>query len=334
MAGENLPRLYNRWLQIGAYYNRELQTSAAPELFQVEPTNYCNLKCPMCPHDLMTREVGFMDLALYRSVVQQVRRYSASVRLHNMGESLLHRQISEFISYAKENGLTTILSSNASALTRRASERIIDAGLDELLISFDGVSKEIYEFCRAGANYNNVLANIDQFLQLRERRRTSSPKVTMSLIDMPLTKGEISEFIRRWSPKVDNVRIKPPRNWDGSSNRINELVSIPGQHSSGYPCSRLWTSLVVLWDGRVVPCCMDFDAKVVLGNMKEKTLAEIFNDRPMQALRAVHANAEVCKSDLCRGCSSPTRIQGHWLPLAGLSYRAITRFAQLWTAGA
>lgn len=334
MTGEGLSRFYNRWLQIGAYYNRELMTRSAPELFQIEPTNYCNLKCPMCPHDLMTREVGFMDLDLYRSVIQQVRRYSASVRLHNMGESLLHRQINEFISYAEENGLSTILSTNASALTPRVSEKIIDAGLDEILISFDGASKEIYEFCRAGARYERVLANIDQFLKLRERRRGSSPKVTMSLIDMPMTKGDISEFMRRWQPKVDKVRIKPPRNWDGSSARINELVGIPGQYPSGPPCSRLWTSLVVLWDGRVVPCCMDFDAKVVLGNLKEKTLAEIFNDLPMQNLRALHVNDQACKSDLCKGCSSPTRIDRHWLALAGLSYRAAGRFWPSRNAGA
>ena len=158
--------LHNRMLQVASYGNRSPVSLGKPFAFQIEATNYCNLRCPMCPHDLMEREVGYMSFDLFKRVIDEVRDYSTEVRLHNMGESLFHRQIDQLIDYAKANGIKTVLSSNASALTERAAIKILDAGLDELLISFDGASKETYEFLREGARYDKVLEKVEAFLAL------------------------------------------------------------------------------------------------------------------------------------------------------------------------
>lgn len=307
---KRLRALNNRWLQLVSYQQEHVVSWAKPDIFQVEPTNHCNLKCPMCPHDLMTRELGFMDLDLYRQAIDQVCDYSASVRLHNMGESLFHKRIDEFVKYARAAGIRTTLSTNASALTRRAGERILDAGLDSLLVSFDGTSKETYEYFRAGARYEQVLAKIEEFLAQRERHANQRTRVTMSLINMPMTRSEIQTFKRRWEKRVDAIRIKPPRNWDGSSERINALVDLSDQRLIDKPCFWLWSSMVILWDGRAVPCCMDYDAKSLLGNIRDKTLAEIFNDSPIRTLRELHVQNRVQASALCRGCSAPTQVSG------------------------
>lgn len=315
-VGRHLRVLANRWLQAVSYKDGHSRSWARPEIFQVEPTNYCNLRCPMCPHDLMTREVGFMDLDLFRHAVDQVKDYSASIRLHNMGESLLHKRVDEFIRYARTAGIATVLSTNASALTERSGERILDAGLDQLLISFDGASKETYETLREGARYEKVLQKVEAFLALKVKRKAKRPRITMSLINMPLTRTEIEAFKARWRSRVDAIRIKPPRNWDGSSERINRLVDLSSLRPIEHPCYWLWSSMVILWDGRVVPCCMDYDGKAVLGNIREKSLDEIFNDAPMQALRRLHTQGRVCESELCRGCSAPTALRGPGIDLA------------------
>jgi radical SAM protein with 4Fe4S-binding SPASM domain len=310
---KKLAVLHNQFLQVASYGNRSLLSMGKPLAFQIEATNYCNLRCPMCPHDLMEREVGYMSFDLFKRVIDEVRGYSTEVRLHNMGESLFHRQIDQLIEYAKVNDIKTVLSSNASALTERAAVKILDAGLDELLISFDGASKETYEFLREGARYDKVLEKVEAFLALRERRGARLPRVTMSIINLPMTQAEIAAFRGRWEKRVDAVRIKPARNWDGSSERINGLVNIRPLRPPESPCSWLWTSLVVLWDGRVVPCCMDYDAKAVLGNVNDKTLEQIFNDEPMRALRRQHVEGRVNESALCRGCAWPTTLDS---PLA------------------
>ncbi|MCF6237888.1 MAG: SPASM domain-containing protein [Candidatus Marinimicrobia bacterium] len=271
----------------------------------------------MCPHDLMTREKGFMDVELFKTAINQVSVYSDSIRLHNMGESLLHPHFDDLIRYTRNLGIRTILSTNATALTESVSERVLKSQLDSLLISFDGASKETYEQLRDGAKFDKVIKKIEGFLSLRKRMGVKRPKVTMSLINMPMTESEVDAFRHRWEGKVDLIRIKPPRNWDGSSVRINEIMNLTDTRSPGNPCYWLWSSMVILWDGRVVPCCMDYDAKHVLGNIKEKSLEQIFNDEPMQALRQLHVEGRVSESALCRGCSAPTKVDGALMNLAG-----------------
>lgn len=299
---------FNSLKQITSYRRNELFCNAKPYIFQIEATNYCNLKCPMCPHDLMTREVGFMEVELFHKLIDQVKGCLSSIRLHNMGESLFHKRFDEFISYAKSNNIKTTLSSNASALTLRNGERVLKAGLNKLIISFDGNAKDTYEYFRAGANYEKVIIKIENFLKLKRDLNKKNPKIVLQLVNMPMMKSEIKGYKQRWASQVDEIRIKPPRNWDGSSERINNLVGMEDSRQDKTPCFLLWNSLVVLWDGRVVPCCMDYDAKYVLGNIKEKSIDEIFNDEPLRKLRELHMTERVAESELCRGCNAPAGI--------------------------
>lgn len=315
--------VWNAWLNLISYQKRHIQSLGRPFVFQIEATNYCNLRCPMCPHDLMTRDVGYMDFELYRQVVDQVKGYSSFLRLHNMGESLFHKEIDEFIRYARINGLKSILSTNASVLTEKAAARILDAELDQLLISFDGSTKETYETCRKNANYQSVLTNIERFLEMRKQRNGSKPSVTMSLIDMPATNADIVAFKQYWEKRVDAVRIKLAGTWDGSSERINTMVQSDINPSTRLPCAWLWFAIVILWDGRVVPCCIDYDAKAVLGYLQEQSLEEIFNGVSMQALRRLHLEDRVSESSLCHGCSSLLRLNHPALPaIATIGYLA------------
>lgn len=311
-----LKMMSNKWLQLISYKQGHLHSLARPDVFQIEPTNHCNLRCPMCPHDLMTREVGFMDMELFRYIVNQVKGYSGSMRLHNMGESLFHKKIDQFIAYAKKSDIRTTLSTNATALTKKVGERIIDAGLDNLLISFDGASRETYEYFREGADYDKVIEKIDDFMEHKAASGSKTPRVTMSLINMPVTGQEERAFRQRWERYADEIRIKPPRNWDGSSERINALVDIPDTRQEYAPCYWLWSSLVILWDGRVVPCCMDYDGKAIVGDIRCQNLHEIFNGEPMRRLREMHLHGQVSQSPLCRGCSAPTSAEGRWLDVA------------------
>jgi radical SAM protein with 4Fe4S-binding SPASM domain len=275
---------------------------ARPYVFQVELTNFCNLKCPMCPHDLMTRTVGYMDFGLFTEVVAQVKATNPDLRLHNMGESLFHREIGRFIRYANGQGLETVLSSNATTLTDAKIEELIDAGLAWLYISFDGTSAQTYERFRKGARYGREKAKVDRLLELRARRRSRFPQVMMSCIALPGTQAEVDEFRAYWQPRVDAVRIKPADTWDGSSERINTIVADRQYPVGGGICGWPWQSVVVLWDGRVVPCCYDFDGKYVLGDLRRNTLAEIFNDAPMQALRRQLREGRGGEVALCRTC--------------------------------
>jgi len=273
-----------------------------PYVFQVELTNFCNLKCPMCPHDLMTRPVGYMDFGLFQEIVAQLKSTNPDLRLHNMGESLFHREIGTFIRHANETGLETILSTNATMLTEAKIQELIDARLSWLYVSFDGAAADTYERFRKGARYEREKAKVESLLRTRGSQGSRYPKVMMSCLSLPGTRAETEEFRAYWTARVDAVRIKRADGWDGSSDRINEIVAdfqyAVGRSVCGWP----WQSVVVLWDGRVVPCCFDFDGKYVLGDLRQKSLAEIFNDEPMQELRRLLRERRASEVNLCRTC--------------------------------
>lgn len=105
---------------------------------------------------------------------------------------------------------------------------------------------------------------------------------------------------------MDEFRLKPFTTWDGNSQSVNQLVGIS---SSAEParvaatCRWPWTSMTVLWDGDVVPCCNDFDKRYVLGNLHRESMTSIWNNEPMTALRAELAGGLV-RNDLCRNCKN------------------------------
>lgn len=280
-----------------------LTTSPVPPyVFQVELTNFCNLRCPMCPHDLMTRSVGYMEFDLFREIVSQLEATNPDLRLHNMGESLFHKEIGKFIRYANERGLETILSTNATTLTEAKIQEIIDARLSWLYVSFDGTSSSTYERFRKGARYEREKAKVERLLELRKSRGSSYPKVMMSCLSLPATSAETEVFRAYWRTRVEAVRIKPADGWDGSSERINGIVGSSQYKVGDAVCRWPWQSVVVLWDGRVVPCCYDYDGKYVLGDLRLKSLAEIFNDEPMKELRRLLRERRASEVSLCRTC--------------------------------
>jgi radical SAM protein with 4Fe4S-binding SPASM domain len=277
-------------------------TPGRPYVFQVELTNFCNLKCPMCPHDLMKRSVGYMDFALFEDIVGQVRSTNPDLRLHNMGESLFHKEIGRFIRHANGNHLETILSSNATTLTEAKIQELIDAQLSWLYVSFDGASAGTYERFRKGAHYEREKAKVERLLQMRNRQGSKFPQVMMSCLSLPGTQSDLEEFRTYWQSRVEAVRIKPADGWDGSSDRINTIVADSQYPVGGSICGWPWQSMVVLWDGRVVPCCYDYDGKYVLGDLRQKSLAQIFNDEPMKELRRLLGEGRAGDVALCRTC--------------------------------
>jgi radical SAM protein with 4Fe4S-binding SPASM domain len=219
-----------------------------------------------------------------------------------MGESLFHKEIGRFIRHANAQGLETVLSSNATTLTEAKIEELIDAGLSWLYVSFDGASAATYERFRKGARYEREKAKVETLLRMRDRRGSRFPRVLMSCLSLPGTRAEVEEFRSYWRPRVERVRIKPADAWDGSSARINEVVADMQQAVGPSICGWPWQSVVVLWDGRVVPCCFDYDGKCVLGDLRRHSLAEIFNGAPTRELRRSLRAGRARDVELCRTC--------------------------------
>ena len=295
------------WAKGYSYSHKKLESPAIPMIQNIEVTNACGMNCIMCPRQYMKRPIGYMDVKLFEKIAKQLKENSR-LALHHFGDPLLHPKIGEIIKICRKYGIKSSFSTNPTSLTKKNIDAILDSQLDILHISLDGATKETYEKIRRGrANYDKAIECIEKFLKEKIKRKSEKPYTKIAIIRMKETEKEIGDFKKRWEnvKGIDEVQIKEFITWDGTMEEITKLAqeeSHKVKRKEYYPCFWPWAKLTVLWDGGVVACCFDSDAKCVLGDLKKQTLKEIWNSKKMQEFRKQHIENKFPKGHLCKNC--------------------------------
>ena len=284
------------------YWRRNTIATNYPTVTAIELTNKCNFRCTFCP--AFTRKPGFMDADLLRHILKTTRFSDSLVQLHFHGESLLHPQLGEMISLCKDAGLNVGLSTNASLLDEKRSRILIQSKLDTLVLAFDGVSKEIFEKYRKHSKYERVKENILRFLDIKESMGAVTPFTDLHVIKIAEATPLINSFVEFWKDTpVDQITVK---SFSTRAGQVDETQALKkdwyfGRRPERHPCRWFWSSVIILWDGRIVPCCHDLQGKIIIGNIRDNTLEEIWNSAKMQALRK--AEIEGRHASICENCS-------------------------------
>lgn len=296
---------FNQILAIYQYHFAKIKVKNKPQVFAIELTNYCNLDCAMCPRQAMKRRVGFMDAVLFKKIISQIKDYNHAVWLHLFGESLFHPQIGEFIDYCAENGIKAKLSTNGTVLTKEKSSILLNSKLDTIILSIDAVTREKYQKIRVKGDFDATRENITNFLKLKKELKKTKPFTITQVIKMNETEDEISMFKKEWGNTSDAVIVKNFCTWASQIKEIKgmakdgHLYHVP--RNKRYPCLALWNYVVVMWNGDVVPCCRDYDGKMVLGNLNQESLEDVWNSEKMQKLRKEHIGHNY-DNPLCKDC--------------------------------
>lgn len=287
-----------------------------PYSLSIEPTTSCNLGCLECPsgQKKFSRPTGKMNLEMLENIIQQSKKYLWYVTLYFQGEPLLNSNLTEMIGRLKREKIIVGTSTNAHFLTRDNAKKIIRSKLDRLIISLDGTKAESYEKYRIGGNYDLVVENIKHFLQERKLHKTAYPFVELQFIVFKHNEHQINEIKqlgKDWG--VDKVSIKTAQIYDYEKG--NPLIPTDEKYSrykkvkegtfvikSKLPdsCKRMWSSAVVTWDGKVVPCCFDKDASYQFGNIGENSIENIWKSKEYNAFRKRildnRSSIEICKN--------------------------------------
>ena len=283
----------------------------APLKMHVEPTNRCNLRCIMCPQsiDAAGDDAGFMDVDLYRRIIDRAKGRVREINLFLRGESMLHRRIFDMVRVTEEAGIVSHLNTNGTILTEEHSAGLLDAGLSKLTVSFDSGVPEVYEEMRRGARFNRTLRNVLTLLHEKLRRGAAKPYVIMQVMQLyggdPAAEPEIpGDFVRRFEGlPVDEWDTLWAHGWAGTMGDGEPYSAAPrGPHY--HPCNWLWKSMAVYWDGTVPACCADFGGEQIVGNLNENTLMEIWNGPAMRAIRESQVRGRLEDYPLCRTCDA------------------------------
>lgn len=283
-------------------------------IFNIELTNRCPMKCVMCPRThSMTRAQGFMEITLFKKIIDELAEVNLSfhndkvVWLHHFGESLLHPEFELFIRYAAEKGVKTGLSVNPMMLNEKISRTLLDTGLHILYLSLDGHNDESFAKIRGVNNmYETSRINMIRFLELK-KENPREMKIILSMIDFSLNEESIEAVKDEWEShdQIDGFLMKNYTTWDGAVQEIENLapdsLREKSKNISTVTCAFPWENMTVTWDGDVVPCCFDYDKKLVLGNAAAHSLSYIWNDTPMRELRKEFMENSIA-NPLCINC--------------------------------
>ncbi len=308
-----------RGLQKRRELSRRAEVSEQPfGIYNIELTNRCPMKCIMCARTHhMTRDQGLMDFDLFTRVIDELvsanPRYAErdpryEVWLHHFGESLAHPDFDRFIHYAVSKDVYTGLSINPIMLTQEVTEKLLDSRPSLLFISLDGHDDESFAEIRGLENaWHRSKERLLRYLELKKERGVDT-RIILSMIDFPKNAGSLEAMRDYWQSVdgIDEFLAKKFETWDGSADDVNALVQLgdapakPGE-SRQATCPVPWETLTVTWDGDVVPCCYDYNKKLILGNLDRQSLSEIWNDEPMRRLRREIIDNRV-ENPLCKGC--------------------------------
>jgi radical SAM protein with 4Fe4S-binding SPASM domain len=293
-----------------------------PFALSIEPTTSCNLRCPECPSGLrsFSRPIGMLDYDLYKYIIEQCAPYLSYLILYFQGEPFLNPDFFRFIQLASEKKIYSVTSTNAHFLDKEQARLTVEAGLDKIIISIDGTTQETYEKYRIGGTFSKVIEGIQNLVYWKEQQKKQHPLIVLQFLILNTNHHQINEMkLLGKQLGVDQLNFKTAQIYNfnkGSTfipdipmysryKKMNEDYVIKNKLLN--QCWRMWSSSVITWDGRVVPCCFDKDAKYVFGNLKENLLKDIWNNSHQSKFRKkiLVSRKEI---DICKNCSEGGNI--------------------------
>jgi radical SAM protein with 4Fe4S-binding SPASM domain len=294
-----------------------------PFTISFEPTTQCNLGCPECPSGLkiFSRDTGNATLDLYEKLLSDTKADLLFVYLYFQGEPFIHKGFCEMVSIAKKHKIYTITSTNGHYLTPSKCEEIVHAGLDRILISIDGSTQEVYEQYRIHGKLDKVIEGTKNLVAAKKKLGVSHPEIVFQMLVVKPNEHQILEVDRLGKELgVDKLVLKTAQVYDFEHG--NPLIPTIDQYSRykkmpngrwkiknelKNQCWKLWHSAVSTWDGRIIPCCFDKDAKYTMGNVQSESFHAIWSNDKYRDFRSriLQSRDQI---DICQNCSEGTKV--------------------------
>lgn len=282
------------------WYPKARLLPSFPDHIDIETTNACNMKCPMCYRDKIWKQrfnfkdksMGFLDYELYKKIIDEAAAHGVfSIRLSWRGEPLVHPRVADMVRYAKLKGIKSVSTlTNGLNLDEKLARELIDAGIDWISNSFDGTGK-IYESIRAPAKYPEALERLRTIQRIKKEKGLKKPVLKVQTVFAAI-KDNPEEFYRDLGPIVDEIAVN-----DTQDHSLKNKDQNPN-----YFCPVPWQRLVVTWSGEAVQCINDFNERNIVGDLNTQSVADVWNGPEMKKVRELILKKERLKMLACTEC--------------------------------
>jgi len=281
-----------------------------PQSVIIETVFGCNASCTMCPIDLPTdRTKGIISSTLFEKIIDDLEPYKESIRqldLFGVGEPLLDPNYPAKIAYAKNKGFTNVgFATNADLLTSEKAMAVLEAGIDTIMLSIDGMSKETHESIRKKTDFDNVVKNTRNAIRLRDQNGHST-KFVLRFIRQDNNIHEWDDYCTYWKAIIDEAKGDlivgyDLHSWGGEiETPQDDTPAVPAD----LPCHHLFDRMTILKDGRVSICCADMHlAEHIVGDCTNTSPIEVFNSKAMNGYRDLHCSGNRFQMKICKACT-------------------------------
>ncbi|MGV8120907.1 MAG: radical SAM/SPASM domain-containing protein [Candidatus Xenobiia bacterium LiM19] len=287
-----------------------------PYIVQIFPIYGCNFKCVYCIHSLETSKRGFvtdttlMDFEMYKKCIDDISEFPQKLKMLRFGatgEPLLHPKISEMVEYAsnRETAHSIDIVTNASLLTRRLSDRLVNAGLNWLRVSIQGLNSKKYKGISCiDIDFDRLVENLGYFYVNKK-----NTKLYIKIIDVALDEGEYEKFLEIFGDICDKIAIEyllpavPSIDYTLISNKDFNLTQ------NGIPvrdlqvCPQPFYMMQINPDGNITPCC-SMETAYIAGNCTKDSLFDIWNGEKYKNFQLQMLKKERYTNRVCRNCQS------------------------------
>ena len=272
----------------------------------VEITNVCNLACAFCPKT--KRAPRTMTAEEFALVLDRLQGHVSYVYLHVMGEPLLHPQLPELMALAEARGMKICITTNGTLLRKRSGELLAAKNLHKISVS-------LHSFEGNGRAVSEERAYLEGVWDFAEKASARGVIVALRLWNAggaETRNGSILDFLRERIGSSDWPETR------GGSFKLADHLYLERAQKFDWPdlgadeadtqfCYALRDQLGVLADGTVVPCCLDHEGDIALGNLFEEELDTILNNTRARGLRDGFSRRQPAE-ELCRRCAYATRF--------------------------
>ncbi|MBQ8263316.1 MAG: radical SAM protein [Oscillospiraceae bacterium] len=269
----------------------------------VEITNVCNLSCSFCPGT--KREARFITAEEFKKTAEALVGHTRFLYFHLMGEPLLHPELPKLLDIADEKGFRVIITTNGTLLSDRSAELLSANALHRVNISlqsFEGsggrdMGNYISDVCAfaASASEKGIICSLRLWNDGGEN--SCNPRI-LALLE--------SCFPPPWEDCTKNLRLAP-RVFLEHGDKF-DWPDLSADERDVHFCYGLRDQIGILCDGTVVPCCLDHDGSIPLGNIRGQSLSDILASPRARAIYDGFSGRKATE-ELCRRCGYASRFK-------------------------
>jgi len=286
-------------------YAKSQTLSEFPLLVDLELSSVCNLRCPMCytisPEFRQHVNARLMDFALFTRVIDEIAGKVPALRLSLRGEATLHPGFVACIEYAKRRGIGEVSTlTHGGKLTGDFLARVIEAGIDWITISVDGVG-ETYDRIRKPLRFAQILEHLKEIKSYKKQRGLRRPVIKVQGI-WPAISDNPKLYYDSLAPYVDLVAFNPLIDYLANDTHIEYLED--------FTCPQQYQRLVIGADGLVMKCSNDEENREIIGDINKQTVHEVWHGEAMTRVREMHKRPRgFMESPVCRKCYLPRKTE-------------------------